>query len=70
MQSVVLSKRNRQMIIFLLKLKRVITAHANFNELGGQMHLDKISALQWSLESQQATFTRPWTETMLFRQVV
>ncbi|XP_016061495.1 PREDICTED: general transcription factor II-I repeat domain-containing protein 2B-like isoform X1 [Miniopterus natalensis] len=33
--------------------------HAQLNELGGQMRLDKISALQRSLESQQAAFTRP-----------
>lgn len=32
--------------------------HAKLSELGGQMHLDKINALQWSLESQVA-FTRP-----------
>jgi hypothetical protein len=33
--------------------------HAKRNELGGQMRLDKIKALQRSLESQQAAFTRP-----------
>ncbi|MBN3322622.1 GTD2A protein, partial [Atractosteus spatula] len=33
--------------------------HAKLNELGGQMRLDKINALQRSLESQQAAFTRP-----------
>ena len=33
--------------------------HAKLSELGGQLHLDKINALQRSLESQQATFTRP-----------
>ena len=32
--------------------------HAKLNELGGQMRLDKINALQWSFES-QAAFTRP-----------
>lgn len=33
--------------------------HAKLSELGGQLRLDKINALQRSLESQQATFTRP-----------
>ena len=35
-----------------------ISKHAKLNELRGQMWQDKISALQQSLESQQATFTR------------
>ena len=33
--------------------------HAKLNELGGQLRLDKINALQRSLESQQATFSKP-----------
>lgn len=33
--------------------------HAKLSELGGQMRLDKINALQRGLKSQQATFTRP-----------
>lgn len=33
--------------------------YAKRNELGGQMHLDKTSALKCRLESQQAAFTRP-----------
>ncbi|CAK6436213.1 unnamed protein product [Pipistrellus nathusii] len=33
--------------------------HAKLSELGGQMRLDKINALQRSLELQQAAFTKP-----------
>lgn len=33
--------------------------HAQLNELGGQVRLDKINALRWSLESQQAAFPGP-----------
>lgn len=33
--------------------------HAKLNILGGQMRLHKINALQQSLDSQQAAFTRP-----------
>ena len=33
--------------------------HAKLNALGGQLRLDKINALQRSLESQQATFSKP-----------
>ncbi|KAK1333566.1 LOW QUALITY PROTEIN: hypothetical protein QTO34_005951, partial [Cnephaeus nilssonii] len=33
--------------------------HAKLSELGGQMRLDKINALQRSLELQQAAFTQP-----------
>ena len=39
--------------------RHCIWKHANFNELRGQMRQGKISPLQQSLESQQATFTRP-----------
>lgn len=34
------------------------TKHAKLNELGGQMRLDKIKALQQSLKSQQVVFTK------------
>ena len=39
--------------------RHCISKHAKLNELSGQMRKEKISALQQSLESQQATFTRP-----------
>lgn len=81
MQSVDLSKRNGQKIIFFVEVKgkpvclvcgdvlavmkkanlehHYSSKHAKLNELGSQMHLDKTSALQRRLESQQAAFTRP-----------